>query len=151
MSSTRGGFQSKEPGIWTVLPSISGAVSGPSGPIYSALVSLSTNPDGSSPIATRLADALGNYQIVPPVASGTYYLVAHKGGFVTSTAKTVMMSGSSVNGQNFTLARSAGLDPLVVLDAAALPPGTLTNWANTGTLGGHFGSYDATTAPTAWT
>ena len=132
---------------WTELPNISGIVSGPSGPIYSAFVSLSTNPDGSSPVLTVTSDSLGGYRSVPPAASGTYYLIARKGGYVTSAVKTVVMTGSSLTGQDFTLVKSAGLDPIVVLDAATLTPGTLATWTNTGTLGGTFRSYDATSVP----
>jgi hypothetical protein len=133
---------------WTALPTISGTVSGPGGPIYSALVTLSTNPDGSSPVQSTMTDALGAYILIPPVSSGSYYLIARKGGFVTPAVKTVVMAGSPVPGQNFTLANSAGLDPLVVLDASALTVGTdLASWPNAGSLGGSFDKYTGGTGP----
>jgi len=135
---------------WTPLPTISGTVSGPGGPIYSASVSLSTNPDGSSPSFTRQTDASGNYAIAPP-SSGTYYLIAGKGGLVTSSVLTVVMSGSSMTAQNFTLASSSGLDPMVNLDAAALSAGPLTSWPNAGSLGGTVDKPSFASAPTVET
>ncbi|MCF7730618.1 MAG: hypothetical protein K9N23_02980 [Akkermansiaceae bacterium] len=133
---------------WTALPTISGSVVGPtSDPVYSASVSLSTHPDGSLPITTRQTDSLGNYAIVVP-GDDTYYLVARKGGMVTSDPLMVVLSGSSVPDQNFMLDASAGLDPLVVLDASSLTAGALTSWPNGGTIGGTFDSIDGVQTPT---
>jgi hypothetical protein len=139
--------------IWTELATISGTVtdSATTDPIYSAMVSLSTNPDGSSPSETVASNAAGEYAIAVPDPNATYYLIARKGGHVTSAVKTVAMSGSSVPDQDFVLVQSAGLDPLVDLDATALSNGALTSWANTGSLGGTFDSLDATSTPTVTT
>ena len=116
---------------YLALPMFSGVVSGPSGPIYSAKVTLS---DGSS-VRTNAA---GVYFIVPP-ADGSYTLTASKGGYVTSAAQPATMSGATVENLDFTLVKSSGLDPLVVLDASTLTADTeLTEWTNTGTLGGSF-------------
>ncbi|MCF7730617.1 MAG: carboxypeptidase regulatory-like domain-containing protein [Akkermansiaceae bacterium] len=126
---------------WTALVTISGTVSDSvtTDPIYSATVSLSTNPDGSSPIDARTSDASGQYTVVAPNPNGTYYLVARKGGHLTSAVKTVALSGSSVTGQDFPLVKSAGLDPLVLLDASVLSAAPdLASWPNTGSLGGSF-------------
>jgi len=135
---------------WTPRPEITGTVSGPDGPIYSAFVSLSANSDGSSPSDIRQSDASGNYAITPP-ANGTYYLIARKGSFVTSSILTAVMSGSTVSGQNFTLEKSTGLDPLVYLDAATLSAGALTSWPNTGSLGGTIDKPASAAAPTVET
>lgn len=135
---------------WVPLPTFTGTVSGPDGPIYSALVSLSTNSDGSSPSNVRQSDASGNYAITPP-ANGTYYLIARKGSFVTSSVLTAVIDGANVTGQNFTLAKSTGLDPLVNLNAAALSAGELTSWPNTGSLGGTIDKPGFAAAPTVET
>lgn len=131
------------------LPTISGVVtaSATSTPIFSAQVSMSTNPDGSAPLEVALTDSLGVYQLAPPDETGTYYLIARKGGYVSSSVLTVVMTGVSAPNKNFALANSTTLDPLVSLDAAALSPGLLTTWLNVGTLGGTFDSFAADRAP----
>ncbi|MCX6345233.1 MAG: carboxypeptidase regulatory-like domain-containing protein [Armatimonadetes bacterium] len=117
------------------LPTFSGVVSGPSGPLYDAKVALS---DGSS-VRTNVA---GEYLIVPP-SDGDYTLTASKGGCVTGSVP-VTMAGISQT-VDFTLEKSAGLDPLVVLDASALTEGTdLASWPNTGSIGGNFTKAGAT-------
>lgn len=139
--------------VWTALETISGTVtdSATTDPIYSATVTLSTNPDGSSPSQTVSGNAAGEYVIAVDDPNLTYYLIARKGGHVTSAVKTVAMTGSSVPDQDFVLVQSAGLDPLVDLDATALSNGALTSWPNTGSLGGSFDSYDGTSTPTVTT
>ena len=129
------------------LPAISGVVSGPGGALLNANVTLSAQADGSAPILTTMTNAAGEYMMVAPDANATYYLIASKGGHVTSDVLTVVMTGSSMTGANFSLAKSAGLDPLVVLDASTQNVGILPSWANTGTLTGTFDSIDATHAP----
>jgi len=129
------------------LPGISGVVSDPGGALSNAKVTLGTQPDGSAPLFITMTNAAGGYTVVPPDSNGTYYLIASKGGHVTSDNLTVVMTGSAVSGANFTLARSTGLDPLVDLDASTLNVGILTHWTNTGSMAGTFDSIDATHAP----
>jgi len=135
---------------WNELPSISGTVSDSAmtDPIYSASVSLSTNPDGSNPSLTLFTNASGHYLLPVTDPNSTYYLVARKGGQVASTVKTVSMTGSSVTGRDFALAKSAGLDPLVELSASTLSAGTLNSWPNTGSLGGTFDAFNGFSTPT---
>jgi len=133
------------------LPTISGAVtdSVTTDPIYSAVVSISQNADGSAPIEKTTTDSAGEYQLAPPDEFGTYYLIARKGGYVSSSVVTVAMTGVSVLNTNFALAKSATLDPLVSLDASSLPEGAnLDSWPNTGSLGGTFNKYAGGTGPT---
>jgi hypothetical protein len=133
------------------LPTISGAVtaSATTDPIYSAVVSISQNADGSAPIEKTTTDSAGEYQLAPPDEFGTYYLIARKGGYVSSSVVTVAMTGVSVLNTNFALAKSATLDPLVSLDASSLPEGAnLDSWPNTGSLGGTFNKYAGGTGPT---
>ncbi len=135
---------------WIALPTISGTItdSTSGSPINSVVVSLSSNPDGSSPSVSVGSNALGQYVVAVPNANATYYLIASKGGHVTSSAMMVTMTGSSVAGQDFSLAKSAGLDPLVVLDASTLAVGdNLAEWPNTGSLGGFFAKYSGGTGP----
>jgi len=131
------------------LPTISGVVTDSltTEPIYSAQVSLSENQDGSAPIEIATTDIAGEYQLVPPDETGTYYLIARKGGHVTSSVLTVAMTGVSAPGRDFALVKSATLDPLVSLDSTALSLGLLTNWTNGGSLGGTFDSFAADRAP----
>jgi len=135
---------------WNELPSISGTVIAlaTTDPIYSASISLSTNPDGRNPSLTFFTDASGNYLLPVPDSNLTYYLVARKGGKVASAVKTVAMTGSSATGENFALARSAGLDPLVELNASPLSTGTLNSWPNSGSLGGTFEAFNENSTPT---
>lgn len=135
---------------WTALPLISGTVtdSTTTNPIYSATVTISTNLDGSAPIETMLTDFSGQYQVAPPDPNATYYLIARKGGHVTSAVKVVAMSGSSKPNEDFVLVKSATLDPLVALYTSGLSEGLLTSWTNVGSLGGTFDSIDGTHAPT---
>lgn len=138
---------------WTGLPTISGTVTdaGTTDPIYSARVALSANPDGSSPVDSVMADASGFYEISPPDADTTWYLVASKGGHVASAPLEVVMSGASVLDQNFALAGSGTLDPIVALDATTLAAGQLLSWPNDGSGGGSFDAADSTHAPTVTT
>lgn len=131
------------------LPTISGAVtdSVTTDPIYSAVVSISQNADGSAPIETTTTNSAGEYQLAPPDEFGTYHLIARKGGHVTSSVLTVTMTGVSAPGRDFALVKSATLDPLVSLDSTALSLGLLTNWTNGGSLGGTFDSFAADRAP----
>ncbi|MCX6346174.1 MAG: hypothetical protein NT018_14070 [Armatimonadetes bacterium] len=119
------------------LPGITGTVSDVNGPIDLALVSYSTNPDGSAPVYTTKTDATGTYWLYPPSGS-TYYLLAKKSAHVTSAPLAVALGGVDVTGQNFVLAISDGLR--VNIKASDLTVGA---WGaqvlnNTGTLGGNF-------------
>ena len=123
------------------LPTFSGVVSGPSGPIFSAKVAL-------SPGNFVWTNSAGEYLIVPP-GDGEYTLTASKGGYVSGSIPATM-AGSSIGGLDITLAKSAGLDPLVVLDASTLtdPDGTrVLSWANDGSLGGVFNKKAAGPGP----
>ena len=136
---------------WTALPTISGTVTNSSGPIYSVLVTASTNTDGSSPFVSRRTDSSGNYTLAVPSNTGTYYLLASKGSYVPSAVVTVTLSGSSVTGQNFNLVPTGTLDPVVNLDASALSSGALTSWANTGSAGGTLTNPAGWSGPTVQT
>jgi len=129
---------------WVPLPVISGvvadSVSGDG--LYSARVTLSFNADGSDPIDSVFTSATGGYTIVPPNPNGTYYLIARKGGHLTSAVKTVEMTGATVPDQDFDLVRSATLDPLVSLDVSQLSEGKLSSWTNGGSLGGTFDAFN---------
>ena len=125
---------------FVALPAFSGVVSGPSGPIYSAKVALAEDN-------FVWTNAAGEYVIVPP-GDGDFTLTASKGGHVSASIPATM-AGASVGGLNIALAKSAGLDPLVLLDASVLTVGAnLDTWANTGSLGGTFNRYvGGTTTP----
>jgi len=126
---------------WTALPTFSGTVTGPSGPIYSAKVALS---NGTS----VMTNAAGQYTIIA-TPDGSYTLTASKGGFTTSAALPATMTGGvSVTGLDISLTSSGSLDPIVVLDASTLTEGTdLAAWPNTGSLGGSFNKYAGGTGP----
>jgi hypothetical protein len=127
--------------VYVGLPAFSGVVSGPDGPIYSAKVTLS---DGGGSVTTNAA---GVYVIVPP-ANGNYTLTAAKGGYVTSVGLPATMASANVENLDISLAKSTGLDPLVVLDASTLIVGAdLATWPNTGSLGGAYAKYTGGTGP----
>jgi autotransporter-associated beta strand protein len=82
-------------------------------------------------------NAAGEYVIVPP-GDGDFTLTASKGGHVSGSIPATM-AGAAVGGLDIALEKSAGLDPLVLLDASTLATGDdLASWPNTGSLGGSF-------------
>ena len=87
------------------LVAVSGTLSGPSGVLASATVTVKDAL--GAVITTATTDDTGAYSAMLVGNSGTpvnYYLTASKWGYLNSTPLTIPLGGSNVTGQNFTLA-----------------------------------------------
>ena len=107
--------------------------------LYNAAISVSTNPDGSSPSQTVYTNTSGNYTAWVN-QNATYYLICKKSCHPDSSVKTVAVVTSNVTAQDFTMTKNSAVK-LVDLDAGGLAVGSHTTadkWTNSGTMSGDF-------------
>ena len=128
----------------TAMPRVSGKVTNTSGVgIAGATACFSTTANAVlHPTYTTTTDSQGNYS--RGVNDGTWYVAAYAVGYNSSADRTVVVSGETVTGIDFTLKSFSTPPALVALSASSLVAGGLTMWNNSGTLGGSFGN-DGTT------